>query len=103
MIVELKCILRELAEILTSIYPGLEPGTSWSVVRCAIQLRQQTLKVLVCHESLNKCAIVALFVKLKKFFSFAGTRTRVSRMRISYPNHLDYKGFCVYFNQINMY
>ena len=27
---------------MASIYPGLEPGTSWSVVRCAIQLRQQT-------------------------------------------------------------
>ena len=27
-----------------------------------------------------------------KRVSFAGTRTRVSRMRISYPNHLDYEG-----------
>jgi hypothetical protein len=30
----------------------------------------------------------------KKFSSLAGTRTRVSRMRVSYPNHLDYEGNC---------
>ena len=31
------------AAIHIAIYPGPEPGTSWSVVRCAIQLRQQPL------------------------------------------------------------
>ncbi len=32
----------------------------------------------------------------KRRVSFTGTRTRVSRMRISYPNHLDYKGTDLY-------
>ena len=35
-----KQVIISVIETFISIYPGLEPGTSWSVVKCAIQLRQ---------------------------------------------------------------
>ena len=50
--------------------------------------------VLGCETKTKRMwdAVFLLSLSRYKIASFAGTRTRVSRMRISYPNHLDYKG-----------
>ena len=57
------------------------------------QIMQRMVKLsnIILRIKHSQCENVQ-FHRAKIHSSFAGTRTRVSGMRIPYPNHLDYEG-----------